>query len=166
VIDWCEKCEEMMQPFLDGALSTSEVKEAERHLELCSWCAKRYRFEERLRHYVRVVAAMREHAGDRAWIEPGPVRQHDQRVGRVLAQAREAAAQRGAGALRPRVALHQPGLRPLDAERVRARHHDDLVDRRAFEGGQHRGQELRLLRAAVARRRARRQHHCRDANGP
>ena len=55
--DPCEKCEEMMQPFLDGTLSDDEVVEAERHLEKCSWCAKRYRFEERLRHYVRVVAA-------------------------------------------------------------------------------------------------------------
>ena len=53
--DWCEKCEEMMQPFLDGALSVEEVAEAESHLESCSWCAKRYRFEERLRHYVRVA---------------------------------------------------------------------------------------------------------------
>src|SRR5437899_943657 len=55
MIDWCDKCEEMMQPFLDGTLSDREVHEAERHLETCSWCAKRYRFEERLRHYVRVV---------------------------------------------------------------------------------------------------------------
>ena len=57
MIDWCEKCEEMMQPFLDGSLSPSEVEEAERHLEGCSWCARRYRFEERLRHYVRVATA-------------------------------------------------------------------------------------------------------------
>jgi anti-sigma factor (TIGR02949 family) len=55
VIDWCDKCEEMMQPFLDGTLSEDEVREAERHLDKCSWCAKRYRFEERLRHYVRVA---------------------------------------------------------------------------------------------------------------
>ena len=55
MIDWCEKCEEMMQPFLDGALSEAEVAEAERHLGQCHWCAKRYRFEERLRHYVRVA---------------------------------------------------------------------------------------------------------------
>ena len=45
--DPCEKCEEMMQPFLDGSLSDDEVAEAQRHLERCSWCAKRYRFEER-----------------------------------------------------------------------------------------------------------------------
>jgi anti-sigma factor (TIGR02949 family) len=55
--DWCEKCEEMMQPYLDGTLSDDDVAEAERHLELCSWCAKRYRFEERLRRYVRVATA-------------------------------------------------------------------------------------------------------------
>ena len=57
MIDWCEKCEEMMQPFLDGTLSDAEVAEAERHLDKCSWCAKRYRFEERLRHYVRVAVS-------------------------------------------------------------------------------------------------------------
>ena len=55
MIDWCDKCEEMMQPFLDGDLSEAEVAEAQRHLEDCNWCAKRYRFEERLRHYVRVA---------------------------------------------------------------------------------------------------------------
>jgi anti-sigma factor RsiW len=55
MIDWCEKCEEMMQPFLDGDLSPAEVAEAERHLGDCSWCARRYKFEERLRHYVRVA---------------------------------------------------------------------------------------------------------------
>jgi anti-sigma factor (TIGR02949 family) len=55
--DPCDKCEEMMQPYLDGVLSEDEVREAERHLEGCSWCAKRYKFEERLRHYVRVAAA-------------------------------------------------------------------------------------------------------------
>ena len=47
--DPCDKCEEMMQPYLDGTLSDAEVREAERHLEGCSWCAKRYHFEERLR---------------------------------------------------------------------------------------------------------------------
>jgi anti-sigma factor (TIGR02949 family) len=55
MIDWCDKCEEMMQPFLDGTLSDHEVAEAESHLEKCSWCAKRYHFEEQLRHYVRVA---------------------------------------------------------------------------------------------------------------
>ena len=54
-MDWCDKCEEMMQPFLDGDLSDAEVAEAQQHLADCNWCAKRYRFEERLRHYVRVA---------------------------------------------------------------------------------------------------------------
>jgi anti-sigma factor (TIGR02949 family) len=57
MIDWCDKCEEMMQPFLDGTLSDHEVQEAESHLEKCRWCAKRYHFEERLRHYVRVAVS-------------------------------------------------------------------------------------------------------------
>ena len=55
--DPCDKCEEMMQPYLDGTLSEDEVREAERHLEGCRWCQKRYRFEERLRHYVRVAVS-------------------------------------------------------------------------------------------------------------
>ena len=57
MIDWCDKCEELMQPYLDGALSDAEVAEAQHHLDLCKWCAKRYRFEERLRHYVRVAVS-------------------------------------------------------------------------------------------------------------
>ncbi len=54
-IDPCDKCEEMMQQYLDGDLSAEEVAEAETHLEKCAWCAKRYHFEERLRHYVRIA---------------------------------------------------------------------------------------------------------------
>jgi anti-sigma factor RsiW len=57
MIDWCDKCEEMMQPYLDGSLSDTEVAEAQKHLALCSWCAKRYHFEERLRRYVRVAVS-------------------------------------------------------------------------------------------------------------
>ncbi len=55
--DPCDKCEEMMQPYLDGVLSEHEVQEAERHLGACSWCAKRYHFEEKLRHFVRVAVS-------------------------------------------------------------------------------------------------------------
>ena len=55
MIDWCDKCEELKQPYLDGTLSDAVVAEAQHHLELCSWCAKRFRFEERLRRYVRVA---------------------------------------------------------------------------------------------------------------
>jgi anti-sigma factor RsiW len=57
MIDWCDKCEELMQPYLDGALSDAEVAEAQHHLDLCKWCAKRYHFEERLRHYVRIAVS-------------------------------------------------------------------------------------------------------------
>jgi anti-sigma factor (TIGR02949 family) len=55
--DPCDECEEMMQPYLDGSLSEEEVARAQKHLEGCSWCAKRYKFEERLRHYVRVAVS-------------------------------------------------------------------------------------------------------------
>ena len=57
MIDWCHKCEELMQPFLDGVLSEGDVAEAERHLSKCEWCARRYHFEERLRHYVRLAVS-------------------------------------------------------------------------------------------------------------
>ena len=57
MLDPCDKCEEMMQPFLDGALSDAEVAEAQRHLDRCRWCAKRYRFEQSLRVYVRTAVS-------------------------------------------------------------------------------------------------------------
>ena len=53
MIDPCEKCEEVLQPFLDRELSDAEVPEAEAHLDQCSYCRKRYRFEAKLRMYVR-----------------------------------------------------------------------------------------------------------------
>jgi mycothiol system anti-sigma-R factor len=54
-IDPCDMCEEVMQPYLDRALSDSERAEAEAHLTKCGYCAKRYRFEESLRRFVRGV---------------------------------------------------------------------------------------------------------------
>jgi mycothiol system anti-sigma-R factor len=51
--DLCEKCEEVMQPYLDRALDESERAEAEAHLDACGYCRKRYRFEETLRQFVR-----------------------------------------------------------------------------------------------------------------
>jgi len=45
----------MMQPYMDGMLSDDEVAEAKEHLEACPPCDKRYRFEEKLRHFVRVA---------------------------------------------------------------------------------------------------------------
>ena len=53
--DPCEKCEEVLQPFLDRELTDAEREEAESHLEGCSYCRKRYRFEVELRRYVRQV---------------------------------------------------------------------------------------------------------------
>ena len=49
----CEKCEELMQPYLDRTLTEAERLEAEAHLSECGWCEKRYRFEVSLRQYVR-----------------------------------------------------------------------------------------------------------------
>ena len=55
-VDPCEKCEELLQPYLDRELSDAELAEAELHLDGCSYCRKRYRFEEELRRYVRQAA--------------------------------------------------------------------------------------------------------------
>jgi anti-sigma factor (TIGR02949 family) len=55
-IDPCAKCEEVLQPYLDRELSDAELREAEAHLDRCSYCRKRYRFEVHLRRYVRQAA--------------------------------------------------------------------------------------------------------------
>jgi len=52
----CGDCEEMMQQFLDRVLDAEQVREAEEHLLDCPSCDKRYRFEVKLRMYVRVAA--------------------------------------------------------------------------------------------------------------
>lgn len=51
--DPCDWCEEVLQPFLDRELTDVEMQEAEKHLADCSFCRKRYRFEQTLRMYVR-----------------------------------------------------------------------------------------------------------------
>ena len=56
MIDPCAECEEVLQPYLDRELTDDEKVEAEAHLEACSYCRKRYRFEESLRRYVREAA--------------------------------------------------------------------------------------------------------------
>ena len=56
----CEKCEELIQPYLDRELSESERLEAEGHLEGCGYCNKRYRFEVSLRRYVRQACCKEE----------------------------------------------------------------------------------------------------------
>jgi hypothetical protein len=54
--DPCDKCEQMLQPFLDRELTEVERIEAEGHLSGCAYCRKRYRFEEKLRMFVRQAA--------------------------------------------------------------------------------------------------------------
>jgi anti-sigma factor (TIGR02949 family) len=51
--DPCARCEEVIQPYLDRELNEVERVEAEAHLSGCSYCRKRYRFEEHLRRFVR-----------------------------------------------------------------------------------------------------------------
>ncbi|HET9460681.1 MAG TPA: zf-HC2 domain-containing protein [Gaiellaceae bacterium] len=58
-MDPCERCEELMQDFLDRTLTDVEWREAETHLAGCEYCSRRYRFEESLRKYVRTSAIER-----------------------------------------------------------------------------------------------------------
>jgi anti-sigma factor (TIGR02949 family) len=55
----CDKCEELLQGYLDRELTDEEVVVAESHLNGCDYCRRRYRFEESLRVYVRTTAAER-----------------------------------------------------------------------------------------------------------
>ena len=55
--DICDQCEEWMQPYLDRELDDAERAEAEKHLDGCGYCRKRYRFEESLRIFVREVCS-------------------------------------------------------------------------------------------------------------
>ena len=57
--DPCERCEELMQDFLDRTLTDAEWNEAEEHLAGCDYCRRRYRFEETFRRYVKVSAVER-----------------------------------------------------------------------------------------------------------
>jgi len=57
--DPCDRCEELIQDFLDRTLTDVEWREAEVHLSGCDYCARRYKFEESLRRYVRTSAAER-----------------------------------------------------------------------------------------------------------
>jgi anti-sigma factor (TIGR02949 family) len=61
--DPCEKCEEMMQPYLDRQLTDAEMNEAEAHLDGCSYCRRRYRFEVSLRRYIRTASVEQMPAG-------------------------------------------------------------------------------------------------------
>ena len=59
----CERCEELLQGYLDRDLAPDEVVVAEGHLDGCDYCRRRYRFEEELRRYIRVSASERMPAG-------------------------------------------------------------------------------------------------------
>ena len=53
----CSDCEKYLQPYLDRVLNEAERIEAEEHLDGCSYCKRRYRFEAELRMFVRQAAA-------------------------------------------------------------------------------------------------------------
>jgi hypothetical protein len=53
IFDPCDKCEQMMQPYLDRYLTDGEIREAEEHLDGCEYCRRRYRFEVDFRRFVR-----------------------------------------------------------------------------------------------------------------
>ena len=59
----CEKCEQLLQGYLDRDLSSTEALEAQAHLDGCHYCRRRYRFEETLRRYIKVSASERMPAG-------------------------------------------------------------------------------------------------------
>ncbi len=59
----CEKCEELLQAYLDRDLTRDEMLAAETHLEACDYCRRRYRFEAHLRRYIRLSASERMPAG-------------------------------------------------------------------------------------------------------
>ena len=71
MIDPCQQCEELLQPFLDRELTDAEWRMAESHLDDCDYCRKRYRFEESLRRYVR-----------QAWSEGMPPELKEKRAAR------------------------------------------------------------------------------------
>jgi anti-sigma factor (TIGR02949 family) len=59
----CEKCEQLLQGYLDRDLTDAEVAVAEGHLNACDYCKRRYRFEAHLRRYIRTSASERMPAG-------------------------------------------------------------------------------------------------------
>jgi predicted anti-sigma-YlaC factor YlaD len=65
----CEKCEELLQDFLDRTLTNEEWAVAESHLEGCEYCRRRFRFEETLRRYVKLSAIERMPPGLMAKLE-------------------------------------------------------------------------------------------------
>ena len=59
----CDKCEELLQGYLDRELDDAEVSRAETHLDGCEYCRRRYRFELTLRRYVQTTAVERMPVG-------------------------------------------------------------------------------------------------------
>jgi anti-sigma factor (TIGR02949 family) len=59
----CDKCEQLLQGYLDRDLTDDEVGVAEGHLDRCDYCRRRYRFEAQLRRYIRTTASERMPAG-------------------------------------------------------------------------------------------------------
>jgi anti-sigma factor (TIGR02949 family) len=59
----CDKCEQLLQGYLDRDLTDEEVGVAEGHLDRCDYCRRRYRFEAQLRRYIRTTASERMPAG-------------------------------------------------------------------------------------------------------
>ncbi len=55
----CDKCEELLQGYLDRELDDTEMVQAQSHLDGCDYCRRRYRFESNLRMYVRTTAVER-----------------------------------------------------------------------------------------------------------
>jgi anti-sigma factor (TIGR02949 family) len=49
----CEWCEEVLQPFVDRDLTDAERQQAQKHLDACAYCKRRYRYEAELRRLVR-----------------------------------------------------------------------------------------------------------------
>ena len=59
----CDACEELLQGYLDRELTEQEVAQAESHLDGCDYCRRRYKFEEKLRRYIRLSTSERMPAG-------------------------------------------------------------------------------------------------------
>ena len=67
--DPCDRCEELLQDFLDRTLTNDEWATAESHLGGCDYCRRRFRFEESLRRYVKLSAVERMPPGLMARLE-------------------------------------------------------------------------------------------------
>jgi anti-sigma factor (TIGR02949 family) len=59
--DPCAGAEHLLQPYLDRALTASEVLRIEEHLVRCSYCNDRYVFERALREQLKSCCSQ-EHA--------------------------------------------------------------------------------------------------------